>query len=196
MKLIIAGINANIPSLLSFSDSVVDQNLWERDGYLLMNVDRQSGNQESLAVEASLFPLIRNFVGHVSVSSMMGAEFLEHYPNTLNILWDFDDGFKYMILGLPRWFPILSLPKAHIARLNLLNAFGTFHRALDQVTAGGHAEVPWRDMNDVSALMRDRSAVWQAHGLGTEVRGPCDLALIWQSVLNSAAVQLRELIRR
>lgn len=174
-KTVIA-IQEHTPSLVSFSESIVDQSYWERTACPVL---RPASSPGPSAVEVSLFPLIRKFVGHVALPSLMGTEFLEVYPAALDDLWDLDSGFKYLALGLPRWLPVPSLTKAHIARRNLLQAMDSFHRAMNQVSAGDGPHQPWTDLGDVDQIVRARSAVWQAHVTPQVVQGPCDLSLLW-----------------
>lgn len=66
------------------------------------------------------------------------------------------EGFKYLVLDLPRWLPIPSLTKAPIARRRLLDAISPLHEALDQIAAGNKLNQPWRDLSDVSAMLKTR----------------------------------------
>ena len=74
-----------------------------------------------------LFSLIRNSVGYIPASSLMGSEFMELYPSVTQDISDVDGGFKYLLLGFPRWVPIRSLTRAPMARFNLLNGIKSFH---------------------------------------------------------------------
>ena len=71
-------------------------------------------------------------------------------------------GFKYLVLGLPRWLPIPSLTKAHIARRRLLDAISSLQGALDHTAAGNEPNQPWRDLSDVGAILRKRNVIWNA----------------------------------
>ncbi len=183
----IKAVEEHVPNFVSFSESVVDQNPWERTSCVPTSLKAGVGSAGSPSVEVSLFSLVQNFVGHLTTTSLTGSEFLEHYPSVLNDLWDFDNGFKYLILGFPRWFPISSLTKAHLARQTLKNGINAFHKALDRTVAGDESGFPSTDMCDVSAVMKERSAVWRAHGLPPGVKGACDLEFLWKSVLHPGA---------
>lgn len=176
-------IEEHLSTLISFASSIVDQSFWERSGFPtnISRIDTSDGGLE--AVDVNLFSLIRNFVGYVSVSSLMGSEFMELYPSVLQDITDMNGGFKYLLLGLPRWVPIRSLTRAYMARFNLLNGIKSFHRSLNHVATGNEPDRPWRDMSDVSDLMKARSAVWQSHGVPPGVTAPCDLAFLSMSVL-------------
>ena len=124
-------IREKIVDLVTFTTSPVDQMLWERTSIVEVKFDAK-GEQ---VVEASLLPLIREFCAHVANPTIMGANFLTNFPNIFEELWTFDRGFLFLGAGLPRWFPILSLTRAHIARKRLLEAVYTFHNALEKRSA-------------------------------------------------------------
>ena len=109
----------------------------------------------------------------------MGEAFMVYYPTVLDDIWALDDGFNYLALGLPRWFPIRSVTKAHLARARLNAALLEIHKALDTLAAGGEPGPEWRDMSDVSPVMKDRNAAWRAHGIAPIERGPGDLGIVW-----------------
>ena len=64
-------IEERTPNLVSFAGSVVDQTVWERAAH----VEVVPGSVPT--VEASLFPLIRNFVGDTASEVLMGRNFME-----------------------------------------------------------------------------------------------------------------------
>ena len=154
------GIQEQGPNLVSFSDSIVDQNPWERTATPINHTDSLTGDASS--IEINLFALIRTFVGNVALPSVVGREFLENYPDFFKDIQDLEEGFKYLIPGLPRWLPIPSLTKAHIARRRLLDAIRSLHRALDYVAASNEPNQPWRDLDDVGAILKERHAIWTA----------------------------------
>ena len=164
------------PVMMTFSLSVADQNLWERTASIsLPKGETDLGTRALEAVEASLFPLIRNFVGHVSLPTLMGARFVESYPTVLNDLWDLDDAFNLLVVGVPEWLPIPVMKKAKAARTRLNNALAQFHLELDREDAGAKTG----DLSDVSVVMKERSQAHRAHGIGPIDRGPLDLGLLW-----------------
>ena len=59
----IKAMQEQTPNLVSFCQSPVDQNLWERTSYPVIWADGDAAVGGPTAVEVSLFPLIRNFVG-------------------------------------------------------------------------------------------------------------------------------------
>lgn len=165
----IRGIQGHTPELVSFSTSIVDQNIWERTASPIIHTS---------AVEINLFTLIKNFVGHVSLPSLVGTDFLEAYPTTLDDLWDLDGGFKWLILGVNRLLGIPSLTRAHIARRRLLHALHTFHAALDRVHAGHEPDEPFRQLSDVGRLLETSRWLWRSNSL-RDVDGLYDLSLLW-----------------
>jgi hypothetical protein len=175
MKETVRRIEESTPDLVSFSQSIVDQNPWERAANAVV-VD---GDQSSAAVEASLFPLIRNFVGYIATPALMGSAFMEYYPTVCQDLWDFDRAFMLLALGLPRWVPIPRLSKAYAARQRLVNGVAEFHRALAATAEGKDPGFHWRDMGDVSETMRGRAKAFREAGLKPEESGPGDLAVLW-----------------
>ena len=64
----VRGIEERTPNLVSFAGSVVDQTVWERAARLVLLPSSVP------TVEASLFPLIRNFVGDLA---SLGRNFME-----------------------------------------------------------------------------------------------------------------------
>jgi hypothetical protein len=64
-------IEEQTPNLVSFAGSVVDQAVWERAA----RMEVVPGSIPT--VEASLFPLIRNFVGDLASEVLMGRNFME-----------------------------------------------------------------------------------------------------------------------
>ena len=166
-----------IPNLVSFSSSAVDQSSWERSSYATTSMPYEI-TAPSDTVEVNLFSLIRSFVGSISISSLMGSEFMELYPNTLEDVWDLENGLCYLMLDLPRWVPIRSLTKAHIARFRLLRSIEAFHKALNLPLAGNKQESPWRSLDDVSDIIKARASIWKAQKVPLQIIAPCDLSLL------------------
>lgn len=167
----VQGTQLHLPNLVTFSHGAIDQNIWERSS----NAELVQGG----GVTVDLFALIRAFVGHMTFPSLLGSDFLDVYPGVFEDLYDVDSSLKYLLVGLPRWSPIQSLAKANIARHRLDNAIDSFHKALDKAALGDIPGPPWRDLSDVSQVMKTRSAIWRKHNLPPAVRGPLDLHLLW-----------------
>ena len=56
------------PNLISFSENILDENLWKR--LLTLGFTSSKGNStgERMAIEVNMYALVRNFVGHVTSS--------------------------------------------------------------------------------------------------------------------------------
>ena len=105
---------------------------------------------------------------------------MDVYPSVLEDLCDLDSGWKFLALGLPRWVPFPRIRKAYFARRRLLGAIQSFHRALDADAIDAHPQDPWRDLSDVSALVRDRRKEWQGRKMSLRASAAADLAFIWR----------------
>ena len=164
-------VQSQAPNLVSFSAGMVDQNLWERLSHT-STIDDET-------VETEFFTLIQRFTAYFALTALLGTDFMVVYPGILEDLADLDKGMKYLMLGMPRWFPIPSLTKASAARRRLDNAIDAFHRALDKAAVGEEPEEPWRDLSDVSDLIKRRSTLYREHSAPPGLKGPLDLHLIW-----------------
>jgi len=164
-------IQSQAPNLVSFASGMIDQNLWERPSHTSV-----IGSE---TVESDFFPLVENFVGYAALTALLGTDFMAVYPSILEDLKDLDSGMKYLMLGIPRWFPLPSLAQASTARRRLDSNIDSFHRALDRVAAGEEPEEPWRDLSDVSDIAKGRSAVYRENHIPPALKGPLDLHFIW-----------------
>lgn len=134
------------------------------------------------SVEVSLAPLIRSILGHASLPALMGQGFMQFCPEVLRDIWELDDGFSWLLTGLPNWLPICSLRRARRARSRLHGGLTRYHHALDDmedcVDTGS-------DRNDVSSLIWSLHNVWKEAGIPCEARGHGTMPLIWAYVLRS-----------
>lgn len=174
-------VKGRMTEFVTFSASLVDQMFWERTAIVAV---KQDGNGEDV-VEASLLPLVREFCAHSANPSIMGSNFVANFPGIFEELWTFDKGFLYLGAGLPRWFPILKLTRAHIARKKLLEAVYAFHDALEKEATGQNPGADWRDLDDVSPLVRARTEAYRKHGFSIQARAACEVALVWAANANS-----------
>lgn len=164
-------IEQHVPDLLSFAERPIDQNPWEQNVNPVFH--------GSSLVEISFFELISRFVAHVSLPTLIGTEFLEIHPTTVEDLWSLDGGFKWLRWGFSRLWGIPSLTRAHIARRKLLTALESFHKAADAVSNGDEAKHPWREISDLTDSMKERRKVWNRFQTSLRVRAACDLNLLW-----------------
>jgi cytochrome P450 len=170
-----------VVEFVTFTASPVDQMLWERTAVVEVKKD---GKGEEV-VEASLLPLVRDFCAQVANPTIMGSNFLANFPGIFEEVWTFDRGFLFLGAGLPRWFPILRLTRAHIARKKLLEAVYAFHNALEKEIVGQDPGPDWRDLDDVSPLVRARTEAYRKHGFSIQARAACEVALVWAANANS-----------
>jgi hypothetical protein len=173
----IVACEEHIPNLVSFASSPVDQSLWERESDVDVRHGLRGTGEPDLAVEADLFSLIRNFVGHVATPSLMGQAFMDYYPEVLQDIWDLDYGFMYLIAGIPRWVPLPALGRAIRARDKLIRRISDFHSAMDLAEDGGDPGFEWRDFSDVSDVIRGRHRVWRNANVPPHLRS--DIAILW-----------------
>lgn len=179
----VTSMQEHIPNLVSFASSIVDQSFWERSGFPTDISEASTSGGTQNAVEVNFFSLIRNFVGYDTVSSLMGSELMGLYPGALEDIWNLNNGFKYLLLGIPRWVPIPSLTRAHRARFNLLIGMKAFYQALDRLAAGSEPDLPWRDVSDVSELMKGTNSIWNLYATPLDAKASCGLSLLLSSVM-------------
>ncbi|KAI9850699.1 MAG: hypothetical protein M1838_005263 [Thelocarpon superellum] len=178
----VARMEENIPNMLSFMASPVDQSPWERISRpaLRKNADGQA------VMEVDLCALLREFMGCMATPTLMGQTFLDNFPNVLQDLYTFDAGFYWLLTGLPRWLPIPPLTRAHLARKRVLNAVTAYDRAMDQIAGGEEPDSIWRNMmGDISDFMTQRQAIWRSHGLSAEDRAHSDMSFLWAMNVNA-----------
>ena len=105
---------------------------------------------------------------------------MDLYPSIIDDLIDFDSGWKYLVLGLPRWVPLVKVTKAHFARKRLLDTLKGLHAMLDAEAAGEEVGEPWSDVDDVSEEFRERSAMQREAGMTGTSRAVTDLTMLWR----------------
>jgi hypothetical protein len=168
-------VEVQVPDMISFGESPIDQSLWER----VADVDVVKG-AETPTVEANLFPLIRYFIGYTSSPSLFGQAFVDNYPTFLKDIYDLDGGLQWLLLGLPRWVPIRSLSKAYNARQRLFGCIAELQKALDNDARGLPNPSEWRDVDDVSELIRSRNKVFREETDLAPIDRACgDLGILW-----------------
>jgi hypothetical protein len=179
MQTVAHNLEECIPNFTSFTENLIDQHPWERDSNIIVRKMLSSRGIEEPYVEADLFSILRDLMGNCSVPSLFGRAFMDNYPDILSTIWEFDAGFRYLAMGLPRWVPIRACTKAHLARKRLLDFLTTFHRAMDQLKEGRDPEIEWCDLSDVSELIRRRHQAWSKLAVPPEGRAAGDLAILW-----------------
>ena len=177
-------IKENIPNLVSFLNSPVDQMPWERTS--LVNVCKNGKGEE--VVEASLLQLIRDFCAFTANESLMGTDFLANFPEFLDDLWIMDRAFLFLAAGLPRWLPIPLLSAARAARNRNLRRADTFHVAMEKHLNGENPGAEWSSLDDVGSLVKARLPVYKKYGFSIRARAACEHALMWAANANSNAL--------
>ncbi|SMR57129.1 unnamed protein product [Zymoseptoria tritici ST99CH_1E4] len=173
----------NISNLVTFMDSPVDQMPWEK----VSNIRVLEG-QETPTVEADLLQLVRDFCAHTANPSLMGSDFLHQFPDFFSGIWTMDRGFLLLATGLPRWFPIPDLTRAHIARRQNLAALDTFHENLKKHHDGKDVDSKWSSMDDIGALLKARIEIYEKYNFSIRARASAEHALMWASNANSNAL--------
>ncbi|MDI1492423.1 MAG: hypothetical protein OHK93_003637 [Ramalina farinacea] len=170
-------LQTHLSDLVSFNDSPVDQNLWERVARPQVT-EQLCGMKMRAAVKVDFVELIRTFAGHVLVNSLLGREVLEEFPTALSDLSELSSGWKWLATGLPTFLPVPPLTRVVIARRRLLNMLQDLCHNLDLQADGKQLEAPWRDLSDVSALVWTKNAMWRKERLPVKVRASAILAIV------------------
>ncbi|TKA38216.1 hypothetical protein B0A54_09156 [Friedmanniomyces endolithicus] len=174
-------LQRSIVDLVTGNESLVDQMPWEKTSSV-KNAKNKSGKP---VVEASLLPLIRDYAAHTANPSLIGSDFLNNYPDFLDDLWVFDRGFVLLATGLPRWFPLPTLTRAHLARRRMLDKMDIFHRAMKKHANGEDVGTDWSSLDDVGSLVKARMEVYRKHDMSIRARSSFELSLLWAGNANS-----------
>ncbi|KAL2384339.1 hypothetical protein RJZ90_002066 [Blastomyces dermatitidis] len=167
-------IEQNMPNMLSFCSSVVDQYLWER-----MSTISLIGDGDDQVCEVNLNTLVRNFVAVTVMTAIMGEDFMEALPNTPDDIRKFNNNFNAIILGIQRWVPFPGLPTSYRSRRRLLHGMAAFHSAFAVAENGHDPGFDWRQIDEVSEFMQDHCRAWKDAGLSATSMAAESLALLW-----------------
>nr|POE56792.1 cholesterol 7-alpha-monooxygenase [Quercus suber] len=170
----VGDLKRSLHEFVTGNESVVDQMQWERASRA--EVVKDSSGEK--VVEASLLPLVRDFSAHVATPSLIGSDFLQNYPDFFYELRTFELGFWLLAAGLPRWTPIPSLTRAHIARRNLIRMLSAFHMAMEKEVDGEDPGPDWQYLESVHELVKARLVVYRKHGFSITARAAMELALL------------------
>lgn len=174
---IITMLQRNVPNLVTFSRSPVDQFQWERDGRVSTSEENQS------TCEARLFELIRSFVGQNLSSFLMGEAFVENFPLFLTDLWTLDKNFVPLFLGLRRWVPTTpNISAGFPARDRLLHIMSVFYRAFSAWDDGIDPGIELRELDDVSELVKERMKTFRKLELSPSASAAGHLSLYWDVI--------------
>ncbi|CAG8161083.1 unnamed protein product [Penicillium salamii] len=176
-------VQQNMPNLVSFCRSEVDQNPWERG---ISQVELLDGNQT--ICEANLFVLLSSFIGHIVSTSLMGEAFVENFPNLAEDLGRLDDTFVTLFVGTPRWAPHPAASAGHAASDRLRHIMSVFHRALTAVDDGIDPGIELRDLDDVSDLVRERMQMFRKLELSAGASAAGHLSLYYDLIEHTTKI--------
>lgn len=174
----IANTQRHIGTLVTFAeaDDEVKLTTWEQHASPRKVTESKVG---PVTCEVSLFPLLTEFLGSMTLSAMMGKAFVAQSPTALQDIDVLDDSFALMALGLPRWLPIPSLRNAYDARDRLHESLGRLYTSLDMVATEQDPSRPWRDLSDVSYLIKGYDRLWKKAGFPVGARAAAGLSMPW-----------------
>ncbi|TVY13113.1 25-hydroxycholesterol 7-alpha-hydroxylase [Lachnellula arida] len=177
-------LEQTIPQMISFVDSEVDLQPWER----IAKARYISSNE----TEINLCGMMRDLMGHTSVSAMFGSALMDKYPDLLHNTYRFDEGMYYLLAGLPRWTPWPPAFMAHMARNDLWAALDDQQRALDALAEGKPVDYSWGELDDVSEFIMKRNEVYRKNNFEVKERG--ELSVLWPLIINSSLLVYWQLL--
>lgn len=141
-------LERTVYDLISFNESWIDQSSWERRSKTIV----QAGSATAAAV--SFFPLIESYVGEISITALLGRNFLENNPGFLDdlYLWNWK-GTSFM-KRIPLFLPQMSGPAA--ARDRVLRSLRRFRDILTPSIPFNNPGSDWGDLTDVSPIINER----------------------------------------
>jgi hypothetical protein len=154
LKATIRNFETNIPQMISYIDTEIDLQPWER-----MASPRFVSDTEA---EINLMSLLRDLMGHASIPAMFGRAILEKYPDLLQDIYEMDKGMMFFLIGLPPWFPWPGVLKAHMARMRIWEALDDQQEAMDAAVDGKDVDYMWGDLDDVSDFIWKRHAMFKS----------------------------------
>ena len=154
LKRTMRGLEQNIPQMISFMESEIDQQPWERFA--------QASYISDTETELDLMSLMRDMMGNASVPGLFGRALMEKYPDLLHDVYDMDAGMYFFLVGLPAWTPWPGVLKAHMARSRVLKALDDHQTALDATVGGKPVDPTWGDFDDVSDFIMKRHETFRS----------------------------------
>lgn len=133
--------------------------------------ERPEGNEID-EVDSDLKPDLEPWEQHASVERIENR----NPTNALEDIDILDDSFLGLAAKLPRWLP--PLRKAYEARDRLHQGLVSFFDALD-LEAEGHISDSYKDLSDVSELIRSYDMIWKRIGLSVHARAAAGLSMPW-----------------
>lgn len=174
----IAKIARNVEALITFPGVASEAKAasWE----LHVSPKQFTGSTKGpVAYEVSLFPLLTNFLGSMTLPAMMGETFVAQSPTVVEDIEMLDDNFGMLALGLPRWLPILSLRNTYHVRDRLHDNLEQLYASLDTVAEEGNLDPKWSKLDDASPLITAFDRSWKKAGLSVRARAAAGLSMAW-----------------
>ncbi|KAI9669436.1 MAG: hypothetical protein M1831_000473 [Alyxoria varia] len=139
----------------------------------------------SIAVEANLQSLTRDFGACIAIPLLYGRDFLNRYPTLLDDFWKFDnDVFPLLMIGIPPWAPFKIMKEGVAARSRLAAQMDALYRRIDQYQWGRPVDFD-ADMSDISNTALDRNKIYSREQWSSRHRGEGDLAILWGQNANT-----------
>ncbi|EOD46482.1 putative cytochrome p450 protein [Neofusicoccum parvum UCRNP2] len=184
-KRVVGLLRENVPDLVTFNESFVDQQAWERAS--LTTVVEVPGAQKDLS-ESNFGMLIRNFVGHTINTAFAGIAFMDDFPTFNETLQSFESKVNLLATGLPRWVPIPGLPAGYIARRGLLANLNQLQKSYERELGGEDIISTEADVGDFSAAFTTSRRLFNELDVPSTVYAEAHLYAFW--ALNAAARDL------
>lgn len=166
-------IENNMPNLVSFDQSELDLNAWQRAAKAKVILGARP------TAEVSFFPLIRTFAANIAIPTLVGTAFLERYPDIAQDIWDFDAGMPLFMMQLKPWLPVPSFWRACAARKRLRAAMTDLLTAMDQKFNGLEIDPSWKDLDGVAEVIWERYKAWSRSGVALDVWAGGEMTILW-----------------
>ncbi|KAF9631278.1 putative cytochrome p450 protein [Lasiodiplodia theobromae] len=178
-------LKENIPDFITFNESFVDQQAWERASLttLVENTDSEKDLSES-----TLDMLLRDFAGHIINNAFAGVAFMDDYPAFNETLQGFESKTGLLATGHPRWVPIPGLPAGYIARKGLLANTSSIQKSYERELGGEDIISTEENVGDFSAAFTTSRRLFTEQKVPSAVQPHVDLYMFW--ALNAAARDL------
>ncbi|KAJ5145603.1 uncharacterized protein N7515_000167 [Penicillium bovifimosum] len=177
-------VQRDMPNLVSFCRSLVDQNPWERG----MSGVEVPDETDQTVCEANLFALLSNFVGHIISTFLMGETFVENFPNLSEDLGRLGDCFVTLFAGTARWIPHPAASAGHAASDRLRHVMSVFHRAMVAWDDGIDPGIELRDLDDVSELVIERMRTFRKLELSPGASAAAHLSLYYDLIEHTTKI--------
>jgi hypothetical protein len=170
LEKMVRGLERTAYNLISFNEAWIDQSSWEKTSKTIVHEGR------SPVAKASFFPLIESYIGEISVTCLLGKDFLDNNPHFLDDLRLWNSKGTSFMNQTPLFLPHMSAAAA--ARERLLRALNRFRNKFSAYAAGEDPGSDWNDLSDVSPFISERWNAQSRHS-STQPDVSVDAALLW-----------------